>query len=105
MKSLEERQAERAERKRLEAEARKPQATGIIDPTTSDDESGDELKQDGPTIAEWVASGYSATAYPPSGYASKSTKKEVAAAIKAEADKANGGGTGATGPADPFAKT
>jgi hypothetical protein len=38
-----------------------------------------KLKEDGPTIAEWVAAGYSADAYPPSGYASRSTPEEIAA--------------------------
>lgn len=41
----------------------------------------------GPTVAEWVASGYSASAYPPSGYHSKSSADEIAAAIAAEAAK------------------
>lgn len=39
----------------------------------------------GPTIAEWVARGYKAGAYPPHGYESKSTPEEIAAAIAAEA--------------------
>lgn len=42
-----------------------------------------ELKQDGPTIAEYVAEGYKAEDYPPAGYAPKSTKEEVDAFIKA----------------------
>lgn len=29
------------------------------------------LKTDGPTLAEWVAAGYAAEAYPPSGYATR----------------------------------
>jgi hypothetical protein len=41
----------------------------------------------GPTIAEWVAAGYKAGAYPPRGYESKSTPEEIAAAIDAEAQK------------------
>lgn len=44
------------------------------------------LKTDGPTIAEFVAAGYKVSAYPPFGYASKSTPEEIAAAIAAEAD-------------------
>jgi hypothetical protein len=43
------------------------------------------LRQDGPTIAEYVGAGYPATGYPPQGYASRSTAKEIAAAVKAEA--------------------
>ncbi len=48
------------------------------------------LKQDGPTVEEWVAAGYKASAYPPDGYASKSSKEEIDAAIAAE-PKATGG--------------
>ncbi len=43
-----------------------------------------QLRQDGPTVAEYVKAGYSAKNYPPSGYASKSTDEEIAAAVKAE---------------------
>lgn len=39
----------------------------------------------GPTIAEWVAAGYKATAYPPTGYDSKSSQAEIDAAIAAQA--------------------
>lgn len=41
-----------------------------------------ELKQDGPTIDEYVAAGYSPSNYPPKGYASKSSEKEIKEAIK-----------------------
>lgn len=44
----------------------------------------EELKQDGPTVEDYVKAGYSAKTYPPQGYASKSTEEEIAAAIKAE---------------------
>jgi hypothetical protein len=44
----------------------------------------DNLRTDGPTIAEYVSAGYPATGYPPQGYASCSTAKEIAAAVKAE---------------------
>jgi len=44
----------------------------------------DGLRTDGPTVAEWVAAGYAASAYPPSGYTSKSTADEVEAAIAAQ---------------------
>lgn len=49
----------------------------------------DELKQDGPTVEDYVKAGYSAKNYPPAGYASKSTEEEIAAAVKAEEEKAN----------------
>lgn len=41
-----------------------------------------ELKQDGPTVAEYVAAGYDPKGYPPKGYASKSSDKEIKEAIK-----------------------
>lgn len=43
-------------------------------------------REDGPTVAEYVAAGYLASNYPPSGYASLSTPDEIAAAIAAQAD-------------------
>jgi hypothetical protein len=48
-----------------------------------------KLREDGPTVAEYVASGYLASNYPPKGYASRSTAEEIAAAVAAE--KAGGG--------------
>lgn len=42
------------------------------------------IKTDGPTVAEWVAAGYQASNYPPSGYASRSTEDEIAAAVAAQ---------------------
>lgn len=42
------------------------------------------LRTDGPTIKEWVDRNYPARNYPPSGYASKSTPEEIAAAVAAE---------------------
>jgi hypothetical protein len=43
-----------------------------------------ELKQDGPTVQEWVAAGYKASEYPPSDYASKSSAEDIATAVAAE---------------------
>lgn len=43
------------------------------------------LRQDGPTVGEFVAAGYKAANYPPTGYASRSTPEEIAAAVAAEA--------------------
>lgn len=45
----------------------------------------DGLRLDGPTVAEYVAAGYQASAYPPEGYASRSTADEISAAVTAQA--------------------
>jgi hypothetical protein len=43
-----------------------------------------DLRTDGPTVAEYVAAGYLAANYPPQGYASRSSEDEIAAAIAAQ---------------------
>ncbi|SRR6266852_8634651 len=43
-----------------------------------------ELKDDGPTIAEYMAAGYKASTYPPKGWASKSSDEEIREAIDKE---------------------
>lgn len=43
-----------------------------------------DLREDGPTISEFVDAGYPATGYPPAGYISRSTPEEIAAAIEAQ---------------------
>jgi hypothetical protein len=43
-------------------------------------------KFDGPTVEEFVKAGYSARAYPPDGYASRSTPEEIAAEVKKETE-------------------
>ena len=43
-----------------------------------------ELKQDGPTVEEWVLAGMDAKRYPPHGYASRSNDAEIEAAIAAQ---------------------
>ena len=43
-----------------------------------------ELKQDGPTVHEYVAAGYLAKNYPPKGYASKSSEEEIKIAVDEE---------------------
>lgn len=48
------------------------------------DGDAEPLKQDGPTVAEYVAAGYKASNYPPGGYASRSAQEEIAAAVAAE---------------------
>lgn len=42
------------------------------------------LRDDGPTIAEYVAAGYLASNYPPAGYASRSTPEEITDAVDQE---------------------
>lgn len=42
------------------------------------------LKEDGPTIHEFVAAGYKAKLYPPKGYAVKSSQEEIDQAIAEE---------------------
>jgi hypothetical protein len=49
---------------------------------------GGSLRDDGPTVAEYVAAGYRASGYPPRGYASRSTTEEIAAEIANQAKKA-----------------
>ncbi|EKT4527600.1 hypothetical protein QEM33_000120 [Pseudomonas putida] len=46
----------------------------------------DGLRLDGPTVAQWVAEGYKASAYPPAGYAATSTAAEIAKALEEEGD-------------------
>lgn len=41
------------------------------------------LRDDGPTVEEYVAAGYLAVNYPPAGYASRSTPEAIKAAIAA----------------------
>jgi len=40
--------------------------------------------KNGPTIAEWVGQGYTASSYPPAGYEPRSTPAEIEAAVNAE---------------------
>lgn len=44
------------------------------------------LKDDGPTIHEWVAAGYKAKDYPPKGYIVKSPLAEIDQAVRDEQD-------------------
>lgn len=43
-----------------------------------------DLKDGGPTVEEWVLAGYHAEAYPPDGYASRSSAEEIAVAVAAQ---------------------
>jgi hypothetical protein len=65
----------------LDAILNQPEPTDV---KVNDDGSVSKLRTDGPTIAEFVAAGFSAKFYPPSGYTSKSTQEEIDAAIAAE---------------------
>lgn len=48
------------------------------------------LRQDGPTVGEFVAAGYRASGYPPEGYASRSSQEEIDAAIAGQRNGAGG---------------
>ncbi len=58
----------------------------IVNTKAEEDEvlghSADKLKDNGPTISEYVAAGFDPATYPPKGYASKNTKEEVKEFIK-----------------------
>lgn len=54
---------------------------GII---VTDGKASAGLREDGPTVAEFVAAGYKASGYPPEGYASRSTREEIDAAMTAQ---------------------
>lgn len=57
-------------------------------PKEADWKAEPELKDDGPTIHEWIAAGFKASAYPPKGYIVKSPLAEIDQAIKEEAEAA-----------------
>lgn len=65
----------------------KPDGTSIVVNNESEENEAlgkvVELKQDGPTVAEYVEHGYDPKGYPPKGYASKSSDEEVKKAIAA----------------------
>lgn len=83
---------ENAERVALAANSALADARARLSNQNSDDEvddrpasdAGEELKSDGPTVEEYVKSGYRAKNYPPSGYASRSTNAEIQAAVEAQ---------------------
>lgn len=54
---------------------------GVLRPASGDAET---LREDGPTVAEYVAAGYPAASYPPQSYASRSTPEEIAQAVAAQ---------------------
>lgn len=45
------------------------------------------LREDGPTVEEYIDAGYKAVDYPPKGYASKSSEEEIKAAIEKQSVK------------------
>lgn len=55
---------------------------------------GEALRDDGPTVEQYVAAGYQAVNYPPDGYASRSTAEEIEAAIAAQSSASNVTNTG-----------
>ena len=61
---------------------------GVTDEPEGCSWQGAALREDGPTVAEFVAAGYPAANYPPEGYVSRSTAQEIADAI-AEQDADN----------------
>ena len=52
-------------------------------------EIGGDLKDDGPTLAEYVAAGYKPSNYPPDGYKSKPFEEEEMLRLQIEWDEAN----------------
>jgi hypothetical protein len=50
------------------------------------DDRSQVLREDGPTLQEYLERGYKASAYPPRGYASKADAAELEQAIAAECD-------------------
>ncbi|MER9471084.1 hypothetical protein [Mesorhizobium sp. M0520] len=64
------------------------QKAGLIGEPDTAKTTKDDLRDDGPTVTEYVTAGYSASQYPPHGYASRSTAEEIVEAAKAEAAKA-----------------
>ncbi|EKT4528878.1 hypothetical protein QEM33_001434 [Pseudomonas putida] len=47
------------------------------------------LREDGPTVAEFVEAGYLAANYPPAGFASRSSQEEIDAAIELQKGSEN----------------
>lgn len=64
----------------------------VLDVRFKPEGHGGALRDDGPTVADYVAAGYLASNYPPTGYAARSTPDEIADAIAAQTG-ANGLGT------------
>jgi hypothetical protein len=59
------------------------------------------LRDDGPTISEFLAEGYPAKAYPPSGFSSRSTQAEIDAAVAAQSETKTGESSGVNTDAPP----
>lgn len=76
-----------------------PANANILDGTGQASAEPPALRDDGPTVAEYVERGYLAVNYPPAGYASRSTPEEIAAAIAAQQAPAGGGTDGSGAPA------
>ncbi len=62
-------------------------ASGLaVDVLAEDGAPPPALREDGPTIAEYVKAGYPASAYPPAGYAPRSSEAEIVDAVRAETE-------------------
>ena len=85
-KMAEDARAKRVEDAEAEDAARDSASKQIVplEPETKTELDANGLRMDGPTVAQYVAQNYKASTYPPSGYASKSTPEEIAAAVAAE---------------------
>lgn len=64
-----------------DAEAERLIAAGIAGDPPLTEPMAPQLREDGPTIEEWIAAGYPPGVYPPPGYAARSTPEEIRAAM------------------------
>lgn len=77
---------------------------GVAGDPPSTERAAPQLREDGPTIEEWIDAGYPPAAYPPLGYAARSTPEEIKVAAAAVLIKAMGGQSPApTSPTEPTA--
>ncbi|MGH8382623.1 hypothetical protein [Pseudomonas sp.] len=51
-----------------------------------DRQRGPGLREDGPTVSQWLEAGYLAVNYPPEGYTSRSSQEEIDTAIQLQKD-------------------
>lgn len=84
--------------------ARKPTDDELRLYEMSHSKAAEALRDDGPTVAEYVGAGYQAVNYPPSGYASRSTPEEIADAAAVQAGSVKSGKRAAKQAASDAAK-